>query len=175
MRIISGYLGSRKLFVPANTLKVRPTSDRIRESMFNIIENLIVIENAYVLDIFCGTGALGIEAISRGAEFVFFVDKHSGTVQRNIETLGIGNKSEIINADYRHFLNSEDFKELNVSIVFADPPYEFDKYEELISAISQKKTLFVLEHEREISHLKDMQIRHRKSGRTFTTIYDFRK
>ena len=76
IRIISGEFRSRKLRVPKGEL-IRPTSNRVREAMFNVLGSRMSIEGAHVLDLFSGSGALGLEALSRGAESVTFVDSHS--------------------------------------------------------------------------------------------------
>ena len=143
MRVISGKLGSRKLFTPGDTLKVRPTGDRTKEAMFNMLDNITVFSGKKVLDIFCGTGALGIEAISRGAEFGVFVDKDTKLVVKNLEALNITGKSKIERSDFKKYFSSEDFEVQNVDLVFADPPYEFPKYENLIEAVSKKKCIFI--------------------------------
>lgn len=175
MRVISGKLGSRKLFTPGDTIKVRPTGDRTKEAMFNMLDNITRFGGKKVLDIFCGTGALGIEAISRGAEFGIFVDKDTKLVVKNLEALSITDKSKIVRIDFEKYLSSVDFEVQNVDLVFADPPYEFPKYENLIEVVSKKKCIFILEHENEINFMNEKIIKHRKAGRALISIYDFRK
>lgn len=175
MRVISGKFGSRKLFTPGDTLIVRPTSDRTKEAMFNMLDNLTGFIGKKVLDIFCGTGALGIEAISRGAEQSVFVDKDSSVVKRNTEALDISEQCKIIRSDYKKYLNSGDFEREEFDMVFSDPPYDFSDYEKLIETVSIQKCLFILEHEIEINFMNERLIKHRKAGRALISIYDFRK
>ncbi|MEA3417324.1 MAG: RsmD family RNA methyltransferase [Thermodesulfobacteriota bacterium] len=105
MRIIGGNLKAKKLY-SARGRVVRPTSDRLRESIFNILS--FHIKQAVVLDLFAGTGALGIEALSRGAESAVFVDIHNGAlsiIKRNIKACELENKSKIIKWDIVKNLN----------------------------------------------------------------------
>lgn len=175
MRVISGKFGSRKLFTPGDTLKVRPTGDRTKEAMFSMLDNITGFSGKKVMDIFCGTGALGIEAISRGAEFAVFVDKDTKLVIRNLEALNILGKCKIIRNDFKKYLSSVDFELQNSDLVFADPPYEFSNYENLIEAVSKKRCIFLLEHENKIDFMNEKIIKHRKAGRALISIYDFRK
>lgn len=123
MRVIAGTFKSRILKAPKGTI-TRPTSDRLRESLFSILGPGLV-RNSRVLDLFAGTGALGIEALSRGAAFAVFIDKAPEALrvlQENIENLGLQNKSRIIRWDIEKNLfclkNESPF-----DLVFMDPPY----------------------------------------------------
>ncbi|MCK5070599.1 MAG: 16S rRNA (guanine(966)-N(2))-methyltransferase RsmD [Desulfocapsa sp.] len=134
MRIISGYARGRKLFTPGNTNIIRPTTDRAREALFSIIGHKII--DARVLDLYAGTGALGLESLSRGATQAIFIDKHQKSlelIQKNYalcfpsseetETF----KATIIKHDLNRGLNLQDnqfLKSINFDIVFLDPPYE---------------------------------------------------
>ena len=105
MRVISGKLKSRRLVAPAG-LSTRPTTDRIKESVFNILP--AVFFHQRVLDLFAGSGALGIEALSRGAASAVFVDhaqRAIAAIRQNIETLEIGDQTRIIRWDIRKNLN----------------------------------------------------------------------
>lgn len=118
MRIVAGELGGRRLATPPRrSAAVRPTSDRVREALFSIVGDC---EGAHVLDLFCGTGALGLEAISRGAERATLVDNHTSVARRNVAELGVGDRCEVVRADARAFLRRERGK---FDLVFCDPPY----------------------------------------------------
>lgn len=133
MRITGGKLGGRRLAAPENQL-VRPTSDRARQAIFNILEHHdfgieFTVENAAVADLFAGTGALGIEALSRGARFCLLVDNDadSRALQReNVEALGLTGVTKIWRRD------ATDLGPLGAGasgpfdLVFLDPPYRKD-------------------------------------------------
>ena len=104
MRVISGYLKGREL-LGYNVETTRPTMSRVKESMFASIQNYI--DNSIVLDLFCGTGSLGIEALSMGASRCYFVDNNKDILRylnKNINNLGINSKSIIVSKDYRDSL-----------------------------------------------------------------------
>ena len=117
MRIVAGELGGRRLASPARGADVRPTSDRVREAVFSIVGD---VSGARVLDLFSGTGALAIEALSRGAERATLVDVDTGLARRNSSTLGLDERVEIVRADARAFLRR---KGDAYDLVFCDPPY----------------------------------------------------
>lgn len=118
MRVVAGDLGGRKLISPpGRSREVRPTSDRARETLFAILGD---VSDLLVLDLFCGTGALGIEAVSRGADSAVLVDTDASLAQRNIDELGIGRRCEAIRSDAIAYLErSQD----RFGLVLCDPPY----------------------------------------------------
>ena len=118
MRITGGRLGGRTLkSPPKGSTDIRPTSDRARETLFAVLGD---ISDLSVLDLFCGTGALAFEAISRGADSAVLVDRAPALARRNAEALGIANRCEIVRADaIRHLERSTD----RFGLVFCDPPY----------------------------------------------------
>src|SRR5438034_10357495 len=125
MRVVGGRLKGRNLASPLSR-EIRPTADRLRESVFNILVHAYddPIANARVLDLFAGTGALGIEAISRGAKFALFVD--NGTEARallrsNIEALGLGGVTKVYRRDASSLGPAHPMEPF--SLVFLDPPY----------------------------------------------------
>ena len=138
MRIISGQLKGRKLFHPKDK-KTRPLKDLVKESIFNIIHHSkkfnLKLESSNILDLFSGVGSFGIEALSRGANSVTFVENYSNVYEiliKNIKLNKLENKSVIIN---KNILNELNFKKIKQSfeIIFLDPPYK----EELSSVISK--------------------------------------
>lgn len=126
MRVVGGQFKGRSLFGPKDE-RVRPTSDKVREALFNIIAHgEFPLDGARVLDLFAGTGAMGIEALSRGAAFALFVDDHlesRAIVRRNVETLNLTGVTKI----WRRDATRLDARPPNAGgafdLVFADPPY----------------------------------------------------
>lgn len=119
MRVIAGQLGGRRLLAGGRAHRgLRPTSERVREAVFSILGDL---EGMRVLDLFAGTGALGIEAISRGAAAATFVDRDVGLVEANVGELGIAEACEVVRRDVRSFLRDDRGA---YDLVFCDPPYK---------------------------------------------------
>lgn len=124
MKVISGILKGRNI-EGYNIEGTRPTMDRVKESLFSMIQNYI--ENAVVLDLFAGSGALAIEAISNGANSAYLVDnniKCIQTITKNINNFNIENKTHIIKYDYKNALNLFKNKNIKFDIIFLDPPYK---------------------------------------------------
>ena len=124
MRIISGQLKSRKISFPKNRL-TRPMTDRTKETLFNVLGNLIV--GKHVLDLYAGSGSIGLESLSRGALTVTFVDKADWAIrviQRNLLELGLNDKAKVIKGDALRVI--EKFKKAGsgFSIIFMDPPFQ---------------------------------------------------
>ncbi len=132
MRVIAGDARSRKLKeLPG--METRPTTDKVKESLFNIIQ--FEIEGRRVLDLFGGTGQLGIEALSRGAESCTFVDQRReavAVIRENVALCGYGNRARILQGDSIAFLATcrEPF-----DLIFLDPPYQTDLLEQSIHKI----------------------------------------
>jgi len=129
MRIIAGTARGRRLSSPGSgTFDIRPTSDRAREAVFNILAGQVA--GARVLDLFAGTGALGLEALSRGAESAVFVDKSHSAVSligKNIQLCGFWEKSVVLKRDLTRslsFLQPYTTTAGGFSLVFIDPPYK---------------------------------------------------
>ena len=117
MRVVAGELGGRRLAAPKGA-DVRPTADRVRESLFSILGD---VSGARVLDLFAGTGALAIEALSRGAAEATLVDTDTAPAERNVSELGLGDRARVIRADARAFMRRE---QGSFDLVFCDPPYK---------------------------------------------------
>jgi 16S rRNA (guanine966-N2)-methyltransferase len=125
MRVVGGRLKGRNLASPASR-DIRPTADRLRESLFNILTHAYddPIADARVLDLFAGTGALGIEAISRGAKFALFIDNGAearALMRDNVETLGLGGATKVYRRDATDLGPAHPVEPF--SLVFIDPPY----------------------------------------------------
>jgi 16S rRNA (guanine966-N2)-methyltransferase len=129
-RIIGGVLGSLRLKGPAKA--TRPTSDRVKESIFSILESRGAIQDARVLDLFAGTGALGLEAASRGAKLVTLVEKDEAAgkvcqenlkqVMEGLSKAGLNCKLKLVQANAKSYLKKKE----PIDLVFVDPPYEMD-------------------------------------------------
>lgn len=122
LRIVAGELRGRRIRVPPRG-GVRPTADRVREALFSILGDGIL--GANVLDLFSGSGALGLEALSRGASNVVFVDSHPGccaTIRENAATLGVADRCRVVEA--RALQAVEGAAAGRYSLVLADPPYD---------------------------------------------------
>ena len=126
MRVVGGHLKGRALAGPKSG-GLRPTSDKVRQALFNILEHGIddfELNGAHVLDLFAGTGALGLEALSRGATFCVFVEQSPtarAVIQDNLTTFGLGGTTRIFRLDATSLGPS--LKQLKYSLLFLDPPY----------------------------------------------------
>jgi 16S rRNA (guanine966-N2)-methyltransferase len=132
MRVISGKYRGRQLKGPKG-MELRPTGDRLKETLFNILKTRI--SGAAMLDVFSGTGAIGIEALSRGAGRVVFIDRDSSAhklIQRNLEICGIEDNFSIISEDAFTALRSLARRQFKADIIFFDPPYDWDPYPDLL-------------------------------------------
>jgi 16S rRNA (guanine(966)-N(2))-methyltransferase RsmD len=130
MRVIAGHLGGRRLISPpSRSREVRPTSDRARETIFSILGGHL--DGLSVLDLYCGTGALGIEAVSRGADSAVLVDKAPALAKRNVTELGIANRCEVVRGDAIRYVERS---ERRFGLILCDPPYRLaDRLEPLLS------------------------------------------
>ena len=155
MRIISGNYGGRKLHGPRGQ-ETRPTGDRLKETLFNIISDKI--DRRVFLDVFAGTGAIGLEAVSRGAGEVVFIERDKAAVRlirRNLETCSIASGYRILEQDVFTALRMLARQEFHSDIVFLDPPYEWEPYQDLLDILFTQKiagdlSLVVVEHHRKV-------------------------
>ena len=171
MRVISGSARGTVLH-SIEDISTRPTLDRVKESLFNIIQN--DIEDTTVLDLFAGSGAIGIEFLSRRAKQVYFCDKSSKAVamiEKNLEKTKLKEKAIVYNKDYIDCINT--VKNIKFDIIFLDPPYDFDISKNQIKLILEygllnEDGIIIIEtdeKEREIENLKTTNLE----------IYDSRK
>lgn len=141
MRVIAGDHKGRQLkAVPGKT--TRPTTDKVKESVFQVIGPFF--PGGAVLDLFAGSGSLGIEALSRGMDRAIFVDKHPKaihTIHENLRTLNITKQSEVFRADAFRAVQATAKRELSFSLILLDPPYKQGGYEKLLQAIIELKLL----------------------------------
>jgi 16S rRNA (guanine966-N2)-methyltransferase len=137
MRVVGGRLKGRNLASPSSQA-IRPTADRLRESLFNILVHAYdnPILDARVLDLFAGTGALGIEAVSRGAGFTLFVDNGAearALLRNNVETLGLGGVTKVYRRDATDLGPAHPVEPF--SLVFLDPPYRMKLAEKAVASL----------------------------------------
>jgi len=153
MRIISGTSKGRKLVTPRSQ-SLRPTSDRVKESIFNILR--VEMEGKVVLDLFAGTGNLGIEALSRGAKKAIFVEKGrqaTRLIQRNLTQLGLEERSEILPKDANRAIGILKQRGESFDLILMDPPYEKGLIQKTLMKLSlhpiyHKDSILVIEHNR---------------------------
>lgn len=148
MRITGGYLKGRRITIPGGR-NVRPSTDKLREAIFSIIGD--DIKEARAADLFCGSGALGIEALSRGADYTLFVDssrRNIANLKKNLQNLGISGNFDLKAMDV---LKIRPKMVESLSLVLADPPYKQGLGDRLISLFCLPKFdwhgILVLEHE----------------------------
>lgn len=148
MRIIGGTFRGHRLTAPKGP--TRPTTDRTREAVFNLLQSRTDLREARVLDLFAGSGALGLEALSRGAAEAVFVEKAGaalGVIRKNAAALGVADRCRIVRADALRWLEREAGPSFDLA--FADPPYALDgltRLPDLVRPHLAPGGLFVLEH-----------------------------
>jgi 16S rRNA (guanine966-N2)-methyltransferase len=168
MRVVSGELGGRRLVSPEGT-STRPTTDRVREAIFNSLGSAGVLEGALVADLFAGSGAVGIEALSRGAERCVFVERDRGALRsldQNLDALDLRDRSKVVVADATAVAPT-----IDADIVFVDPPYDFDGWPRLLGQL--RADLVVAESGSEIAPPAGWVVtRAKKYGRTRVTFLE---
>jgi 16S rRNA (guanine966-N2)-methyltransferase len=148
MRVVAGTVGGRRLQVPGGPRRTtRPTSELVRASIANSLTSLGALEDATVVDLFAGSGALGIEALSRGAHSAVFVDSDRqaiAAIRANLANLGLTDRAIVEAGDALRWVASAG----PVDVAFIDPPYAFDQWEPLLSRLDA--TLAVCESDRPV-------------------------
>ena len=181
MRVITGLYKGR-ILKTVKDLSVRPATDRVKQTVFNMLANRIELHGTRVLDLFAGSGSLGIEALSRGAAHVTFVENDEQAVryiEENVKALGCETMIEIDETDAMYFL-------LHVhspfDLIFADPPYAFERTTEIPGIVFTQKLLkshgyLLIEHATTV-HFASTQSYHagpeKKFGRTLVTFFQAR-
>lgn len=179
MRVISGEFGGRILRAP-HVREFRPTTDRVKESVFNILSNIIDWENITFCDLFSGSGNLGIEALSRGARFGAFVEQDRSALDILKRNLQIVDKTRyhVHAMPVERFLNHTNEV---YDLCFIDPPYAYESYEKILAVIAARRLITpngiaLIEHDGR-KRLPDYQLWHHVTTRSFGTtgITIFRK
>ncbi len=170
MRVVAGDLRGRRLEAPPGST-TRPTMDRARQAVFNSLESLGEVDGARVVDAYAGSGAMGIEALSRGADSCTFIERDAAALavlERNVASLGLGGRSRILRGDPLSLLAGC----ADATLVLADPPYGFREWARLLAAIPS--ALVVAESDRALSEdgalLEGWEaVRERRYGRATVT------
>lgn len=185
MRVIAGKYRSRPLH-SLRGMDVRPTSDRLRETLFNVLTagNPASLEGSIWLDLFAGTGAVGIEALSRGAKEVFFVERSAmaaDAIRANLQNLGVNTGFKIFQDELPRAFFRMERKHVAADVVFIDPPYRMaDAYAKTLRALADSSlvwamTVVIAEHEKkfdpgeEFGHLR--RFRHLAQGNAALSFY----
>jgi 16S rRNA (guanine966-N2)-methyltransferase len=160
MRVIAGKLRSRRLkSLPG--MELRPTSDRLRETLFDILTagNPAALEGTVWIDLYAGTGAVGIEALSRGAGMVYFVESTPDAaelIRKNLDGLGVKSGFQVLRQDAVKTLLAWDKSGIQTNFVFLDPPYRMEEaYAQALASLSRSplllsETIVIVEHQRKI-------------------------
>ncbi len=178
MRVISGRLKGRKIFAPKG-FDLRPTSDRVKEAIFDILQNSV--RDGVVLDLFAGTGALGIEALSRGAKRAVFVEasgRSLAVLRRNIEAFRLHEESEVLAADVATGIKALARRGEAFDLIFLDPPYGKGLAHMTLRALSGGEVLgpgarIVAEHSpaEDLDSIPLEQVDRRKYGSTLVSFF----
>lgn len=184
MRVIAGELKGRRLS-SIDTDLIRPTSDRVKEALFSILGDLVIDCN--FLDLFAGSGSVGIEAYSRGAKEVVFVDSHLSSIKilkKNLEKVGILNDTEVIHDDFAAAIEILSRRGRKFDIIFIDPPYgqglSIEAARKIIkNNLLSKSGVIIIEHgakeiiPEEIDILE--KFKEKKYGNIFLSLYAIKK
>jgi 16S rRNA (guanine966-N2)-methyltransferase len=187
MRVIAGRYRSRPLR-SLHGMDIRPTSDRLRETLFNILSagNPVALESTVWLDLFAGTGAVGIEALSRGAKQVYFVESSATAaelIRKNLNSLGINTGFQILQQEMPGALWQMERKQVAADVVFIDPPYRVkNAYRETLLALAQSPVIsatsvVIAEHEKQFDPEEKFGLlaRFRKLAQGSATLSFYRK
>jgi 16S rRNA (guanine966-N2)-methyltransferase len=156
MRIIAGDARGRTIVTPKGRL-TRPTQDYVRESLFSIIQR--DVPNAAVLDLFAGSGALALEALSRGAANAVLADKSRQAIEcirRNVETLGYSDRAVILQGEWQAVVKRIPETQHGFDLVFLDPPYDLATYADMAEMLRSRRllkedALIVIEHHKDVA------------------------
>ena len=166
IRVVSGEFGGRKLVVP-DGLATRPTTDKVRQAVFNSLDSAGLIDGAAIADLFAGSGALGIEALSRGAESCVFVERNRAALQAlraNIDALGLKQRTTVVTTDVSAWVPAM----RGIDLALIDPPYEFDGWDQLLAVLQVPYVVAEAGHEIEPPPGWEA-LKSRRYGRTWVT------
>jgi len=185
MRVIAGKYRSRPLS-SLQGMDIRPTSDRLRETLFNVLTagNPAALSGSVWLDLFAGTGAVGIEALSRGAKEVHFVESSGAaaeTIRKNLHTLGIANGFNVLQEELPRAFWRMERQHVAADVVFIDPPYRMkDAYTNTLQALADSSLIWAMsvviaEHEKRFDPGQDFgplrRFRHLAQGSAALSFY----
>ena len=166
MRVVAGTLRGRRIESPRGDA-TRPTTDKVREAVFNALGSLGIVEGGRVVDLFAGTGALGIEALSRGASHCTFVERDRAALavlRENITALGLESVATVVSGDATSPANAG----IECDVLLADPPYGFTAWQDLMNRLHAD--VVVIESDDSIGAIEGWEtVRERRYGRTTVT------
>ena len=169
VRVVAGSVGGHRLVTPAGA-DTRPTSDRVREATFNALGSLDAVDGATVLDLFAGSGAMGIEALSRGATHATFVERDAAArhaISQNLDTTGFAPQATIVGTEAVAFVAAAPHERYD--LVICDPPYAFNGWDALLRVLPA--SIAVLESDREVPVAGAWEVvRAKRYGTTVVTI-----
>ena len=173
LRVSGGEARGRRLKSPRN---IRPTQGIVRQAMFNIVA--LLIADAHVLDLFAGSGAIGIEALSRGAAHVTFVDREPrglAILRQNLDALGLKERARVVRGDVVRWLETSPEEVKQATFIFLDPPYDDSVLDRALKVLDREveSATVVAEHSRrqELPHLTRLLVdRRRRYGDTVVTV-----
>ncbi len=180
MRVISGKARGLKLNSPKND-DTRPTTDRVKESLFNMINSYMM--DSDILDLFAGTGSLGIECLSRGSRECVFVDSSKDSIaviKSNIKKARVESESIVLNTDFKSAMSSLGLKNKKFDVIFMDPPYYKNMFEDALKGVDDKSLLkedgvIIVEHDTKDKFPDNIgklyKSRDKKYGNTTVTFY----
>jgi 16S rRNA (guanine966-N2)-methyltransferase len=167
VRVVAGEFGGRKLIAPPGET-TRPTTDKVREAVFNSLTSMGIVEDAVVVDLYAGTGAMGIEALSRGAARCTFVERDRDalrSLRANIDSLRLGDRATVVTSDVMAWVPAV----RGVDLALVDPPYTFTEWNRLLGLLDASYVL--CEAAREVAAPDGWAVvRSRKYGRTTSTL-----
>lgn len=180
MRVISGLYKGRTL-TTVKDLAVRPATDRVKQTIFDVLANRMVMDGISVLDLFAGSGGLGIEALSRGAEHATFVENNvaaAAYIEKNLQTLGCDERATVLDMDAESFVMR---CEESFDLIFADPPYGYGETAELPRLIFERRLIhpegyLLIEHTTELSFASTARYLAgpvKRFGRTLVTFFHY--
>ena len=171
MRVIAGAYRGRPLRAPAGVV-TRPTADRVREAIFDVLQSEVALEDAAVVDLFAGSGALGIEALSRGAASAVFVERHRAAlsvIEANLRSLGLEDRASVVRAEVLGWLERAGAGRSRFDLALCDPPYDFDSWRALLSRLDAE--VAVLESSRPLAMPGRWRVvRSKRYGGTLVTV-----
>ena len=171
MRIVAGSAKGRPLRAPKGT-RTRPTSDRVREAIFNTLWSLDAVDDATVADLFAGSGALGSEALSRGARSVVFVDDDAdaiASIHANLATTGFAGQATVVRRDVVRWAVADPGAAQHFDLVLADPPYSFEGWDDLLGAVDADLVVCESGHDFDPPAPWDV-VRRKRYGTTVVTV-----
>lgn len=180
MRIISGIFKSRRFEPNMQGWKTRPTTDRAKESLFNILANNLDLDGITALDLFAGTGSIGYEFLSHGAAHIDFVEKHRPCIQfieKTVKELGCESRSATFASEVLNFLKTAPHRQYDV--IFADPPYDWAHFAHLPELLLRQQQwlapdgVLIIEHDIRTNYEKDSNFaEQRQYGETYFSFFN---